>query len=177
MFYQHTIGSVRGLGYERGEETIKGKIWSRRDGTWWRSVEKPTFSLLKHTFHSSRAARAGHRDVEFIMVRRGGVCHLPRATSSKQRDASKVGIFAFQEFSCLERRFERCDGSFWGGGREEGRKEGRSNRGEGFMLVNGVRLACKTDIATQRLWRLGGRLCSRIPYGAIGGITWCLPGC
>lgn len=65
------------------------------------------------------------------------------------------------------------------GRKEEGRKEEarKKKQSEGFMLVNGVRLACKTDIATQRLWRLGGRLCSRIPYGAISGVTWCLPGC
>lgn len=101
LFYQRGNGNVRGLGYERGEERIKGKICNGRDVALWANRGEEgglTFSLLEHTLHSARAARAGHRDVKFIMVGRGGVCHLPRATPSKQRDAFKVGIFAFQEF-------------------------------------------------------------------------------
>lgn len=41
---------------------------------------KPTVHLLEHPFHSPRATRARHRDVELVMVRRGGggccVCHF-----------------------------------------------------------------------------------------------------
>lgn len=44
----------------------------RGGGEW---EEEGTLSLLKHTLHGARAARASHCNVEFVMVRRGGVGH------------------------------------------------------------------------------------------------------